>query len=152
MTAQLPAFLAPFQEQITIIEARPGSVATYYKLQDRLLCPCCRFPTLSSPSAYEICPICGWEDDGQGDHNAREHCGGPNGKYSLSEARENFDAHLHMYNAGEGVAHVERRDRKQEKLLSYVKKVIALEEPLDIALLDSLVPITRAVRDNGDGT
>ncbi len=26
-------------------------------------CPCCGQPTLAEPEAYEICPICGWEDD-----------------------------------------------------------------------------------------
>ncbi|WP_442894120.1 CPCC family cysteine-rich protein [Bradyrhizobium sp. AZCC 1721] len=30
-------------------------------------CPCCGFPTLSERSAWEICCVCWWEDDGQGD-------------------------------------------------------------------------------------
>ena len=27
-------------------------------------CPCCRYRTLTSRAAYEICPVCFWEDDG----------------------------------------------------------------------------------------
>lgn len=26
-------------------------------------CPCCDYWTLLEPSAYEICDVCGWEDD-----------------------------------------------------------------------------------------
>ncbi|WP_089401385.1 CPCC family cysteine-rich protein [Noviherbaspirillum humi] len=28
-----------------------------------LLCPCCGQRTISEPGAYEICSVCGWEDD-----------------------------------------------------------------------------------------
>jgi hypothetical protein len=27
-------------------------------------CACCGLPTLPSGSVYEICPLCGWQDDG----------------------------------------------------------------------------------------
>lgn len=30
-------------------------------------CPCCGYATLGEPEAYEICVVCGWEDDGQDD-------------------------------------------------------------------------------------
>lgn len=60
-------------------------------------CPCCGYPTLSERGAYEICSICDWEDDGQDDPRADEVWGGPNGQYSLSEARGNFQNHLTMY-------------------------------------------------------
>ncbi len=33
-------------------------------------CPCCRYVTLSERGGDEICPVCFWEDDGQGDHDA----------------------------------------------------------------------------------
>ncbi|MGP3999754.1 CPCC family cysteine-rich protein [Streptomyces sp. 8N706] len=52
-------------------------------------CPCCGFLTLGRRGWYEICPVCGWEDDGQDDHNADEYIGGPN-RVSLSEARRNY--------------------------------------------------------------
>lgn len=53
-------------------------------------CPCCRFLTVSEqpPGSYEICPICGWEDDSVQFHNPKV-SGGAN-DMSLSKARENF--------------------------------------------------------------
>ena len=47
-------------------------------------CPCCQSQLLSERAAFEICPVCKWEDDGQGDAN--EVTGGPNAT-SLIEAR-----------------------------------------------------------------
>jgi hypothetical protein len=41
-------------------------------LEKRAVCPCCGYPTLSEPVAYEICELCNWEDDGQGDADAEE--------------------------------------------------------------------------------
>ena len=35
-------------------------------------CPCCGNLTLSARSRFEICPVCGWEDDGQDDADAHE--------------------------------------------------------------------------------
>jgi hypothetical protein len=53
-------------------------------------CPCCKFKTLCGRAAYEICPICFWEDDGQDEHDADEIRGGPNGFLSLKQAQTNF--------------------------------------------------------------
>lgn len=53
-------------------------------------CPCCLFATLHGRGDYEIGPVCGWEDDGQDDHDADEVRGGPNSDISLTAARENF--------------------------------------------------------------
>jgi hypothetical protein len=55
----------------------------------RLACPCCGFLTLPSRGWHEICPVCGWDDDGQDDHDADEVRGAPN-KVSLTEARANY--------------------------------------------------------------
>ena len=60
-------------------------------------CPCCGFPTLDERGDYDICELCNWEDDGQDDLYADEVWGGPNGDYSLTEARRNFNKHLIMY-------------------------------------------------------
>ncbi|MCH7863016.1 CPCC family cysteine-rich protein [Sphingomonas sp. NPDC092331] len=56
-------------------------------------CPCCRSPALTDPGGFEICQICGWEDDGQGDADADVMRGGPNGNLSLAEARRRFAKH-----------------------------------------------------------
>jgi hypothetical protein len=65
------------------VSKAPGS-------QKQHRCPCCKFKTLYEQGGYEICPVCFWEDDGQGDADAHEVWGGPNGSLSLSEARANF--------------------------------------------------------------
>jgi hypothetical protein len=67
----------------------------------RETCPCCGYPTLTERSAYEICILCWWEDDGQDDPRADEVWGGPNHDLSLTEARRNFRDHLTMYNLGD---------------------------------------------------
>jgi hypothetical protein len=53
-------------------------------------CPCCGYLTLDERGAYEICPVCFWEDDGQDDADADVVRGGPNRALSLSQARENY--------------------------------------------------------------
>lgn len=55
-------------------------------------CPCCGFLTLDGRANFEICAVCFWEDDGQDDHDADRVRGGPNGRLSLTEARQNFQA------------------------------------------------------------
>lgn len=37
-------------------------------------CPCCLSITLPERGAFELCPMCFWEDDGQDEHDAEE-CG-----------------------------------------------------------------------------
>ncbi|MEK4525284.1 CPCC family cysteine-rich protein [Paenibacillus sp. FSL H8-0104] len=64
-------------------------------MKQRYKCPCCGYLTLFE--LFEICSMCNWEDDGQDDSHAEERWGGPNGDYTLSEARANFKRHLHMY-------------------------------------------------------
>lgn len=53
-------------------------------------CPCCGHRTLPERGSYELCSECGWEDDGQDDHDADAVRGGPNGPQSLSEARDEY--------------------------------------------------------------
>lgn len=53
-------------------------------------CPCCGYKTLAERNMYEICPVCFWEDDGQDDHDAHIVRGGPNGRLSLTQGRENY--------------------------------------------------------------
>jgi hypothetical protein len=69
-----------------------------FKYGTRYTCPCCGFPTFFERGGFEICELCDWEDDGQDDPQADEVWGGPNGKYSLSEARTNFKRFLTKHN------------------------------------------------------
>lgn len=64
-------------------------------------CPCCGYPTLLERDSYEICELCYWEDTEQDEYYPDEARGGPNGKYSLTRARENFARHMSMYDAEE---------------------------------------------------
>ena len=55
-------------------------------------CLCCGSRTLSTPGAFELCPVCWWQDDGQDESDADVVRGGPNGALSLTVARANFVA------------------------------------------------------------
>ena len=71
-----------FNEYTARVNARPHDLP--------LRCPCCGCTTLSERTAFEICEVCYWEDDGQDDGDADENRGGPNGSLSLSQARANY--------------------------------------------------------------
>lgn len=67
------------------------------KKMRRVTCPCCGYPTLDERGTYDICELCNWEDDGQDDDDSAVCQGGPNGGYSLDQARENFLKYRIMY-------------------------------------------------------
>jgi hypothetical protein len=99
-------------------------------------CPCCGYPTLRRRSFYEICPICRWEDDGQDDPDFAPYpsyflpddvAGGPNGRYSLTEARSNFVRHRQMTRPSNDALTKEMAQERQ------------LREAL-IVIYDSLLP------------
>ncbi|WP_432040279.1 CPCC family cysteine-rich protein [Streptomyces cucumeris] len=49
----------------------------------KVACPCCKFLTIEAKGWYEICPVCRWEDSGQGDIGEPNHV-------TPTEARLNF--------------------------------------------------------------
>jgi hypothetical protein len=49
-------------------------------------CPCCGSLAISKPGAYEICRVCGWEDDSS--QAADPDFGGGANHHSLNEARK----------------------------------------------------------------
>lgn len=69
---------------------------------------------LSERGGYEICRLCNWEDDGQDDPHADEVWGGPNGGYSLTQARLNFRQHLVMYDPLQSDTRIGGRDSRVE--------------------------------------
>jgi len=89
----------------------------------RATCPCCAYPTISGRAAYDICALCGWEDDGQDDAESGppgaprpdDIAGGPNLDYSLTEARNNFAEYVTMYRPTD-------RDFEQERAQTDVKR------------------------------
>jgi hypothetical protein len=54
-----------------------------------IACPCCGHATLSARGAYQICPVCFWEDDGQDNDDADVVRDGPN-RVSLTDGRKSF--------------------------------------------------------------
>jgi len=54
------------------------------------VCPCCEFLTLSEKErgSFEICDVCGWEDDNV-QYEDSSYSGGAN-KVCLNEAKKNF--------------------------------------------------------------
>ncbi|NLB54084.1 MAG: hypothetical protein GX808_14260 [Syntrophomonadaceae bacterium] len=56
--------------------------------KNKKLCACCGKPTLEKDSLFEICEVCGWQDDAvQNDDPG--YAGGAN-EMSLNEAREAY--------------------------------------------------------------
>ena len=75
-------------------------------------CPCCRSITLRRRAAYQVCPVCLWEDDGREEQHASECRSGAHGRLSLSQARLNYA----RYGACEpGLAHLSRRAPLRER-------------------------------------
>lgn len=56
-------------------------------MSQRVTCPCCGHRTLpSGPGDYEVCGVCGWDDDGVSTRQPTVWFGGPNAT-SLAEAQ-----------------------------------------------------------------
>lgn len=51
-------------------------------------CPCCDYYTLQERAAYQACPVCYWEDDGQ-DLDRLDEVSGPN-HITLRQGRKNY--------------------------------------------------------------
>lgn len=56
--------------------------------KNNLPCPCCKSLVLEESGEYEICPVCGWEDDPV-QRKDPDFAGGAN-ELSLNEARKAF--------------------------------------------------------------
>lgn len=80
-------------------------------------CPCCGFPTLDEREANCICELCNWEDDGQDDPYSEEVWGGPNGDYSLAEARRNFKRNSTMYRDNRSISRQGNKEFETKKSL-----------------------------------
>ena len=65
---------------------RTGKKVHYLVSPAEKRCPCCGQYYFQEKSAFEICPVCGWEDDPL-QRREEDFAGGAN-KISLREARE----------------------------------------------------------------
>lgn len=58
-------------------------------MSERVTCPCCGYLTLTASGDCEVCPVCGWEDDGVSTRRPLTWNGNPNG-ISLAEAQRRY--------------------------------------------------------------
>jgi hypothetical protein len=79
-------------------------------------CPCCNYPTLPERGSYYICPLCFWEDDGQDEPFCEEVWNGPNGDYSLIEARNNFAEYLTYYRPSDKEMFEKEKEKEHLKI------------------------------------
>jgi Cysteine-rich CPCC len=110
----------------------------------RVACPCCQLPTLTERGVYDICPVCWWEDDGQEDADADLVRGGPNRRYSLTQARANTRDHGDMYDPGQGIAVVLRPTEERLRLLDLARQMWSGALPVDEAALQRRIDAQRA--------
>ena len=68
--------------------ARTGKEIRYLEEKEELRCPCCGKYYFSQKRSYEICPVCGWEDDPV-QREDPDFPGGANAE-SLKEAQEKY--------------------------------------------------------------
>jgi hypothetical protein len=99
----------------------------------RVSCPCCACPTMFGDTG-EICDLCSWEGFEHDDHNAEEIIPGPNGNYSLTEGRFNFERYLTHYRP-EDESHF--RESEREKQLKQ-KMISAFETMMDEPSVEEL--------------
>ena len=70
-----------------------GLEVTYEGTEDERVCPCCHAYLFSEKNAYEICPVCGWEDDPS--QRRDELLAGGANRLSLAGAREELWRMIH---------------------------------------------------------
>jgi hypothetical protein len=107
-------------------------------------CPCCHLPTLHARGVFEICPVCWWEDDGQDDADADTVRGGPNGPYSLTQARANALDHGDMYDPGQGIPVVRHPGEARQRLMDFALTLRAGYTAADQTTLDHLIAAQRS--------
>lgn len=104
---------------------------------EHITCPCCGYKTLSAgPGAYEICPVCRWEDDGmpEGPFSVD----GPNG-ISLAEAQQRYS----RYGSAHILAIHEARPPRPDEARDVTWKPVLAARDIDpqVAYLRDLGPL-----------
>jgi Cysteine-rich CPCC len=89
-------------------------------------CPVCGYPTLKARGDFQVCHLCSWEDDGEDDPESGR--GGPNGDYTLKEARANWTAHQTMYRPGSRGFEMAKADLPMRRVLIAVFEAICQTE------------------------
>jgi hypothetical protein len=102
-------------------------------------CPSCGYPTLGEREGYEICTLCGWEDDGQDDENADAVWGGPNGGISLNDSRHNFEINIKNFN--EAKSEIEKSFASNKKrMIDCYERILVEADPIKRAAILKELP------------
>lgn len=138
-------------------------LGSFFKKLNRVTCPCCGYPTLEARGNYDICELCNWEDDGQDDEDSSKVLGGPNGDYSLDEARQNFQKYRIMYspdnnttiagadseetkNLKTELASIFDRMATENKISELWQQALKLEKALDQELIRSIEEYEKSLK------
>lgn len=138
-------------------------LGSFFKKLNRVTCPCCGYPTLEARGNYDICELCNWEDDGQDDEDSSKVLGGPNGDYSLDEARQNFQKYGIMYspdnntttaggdseetkNLKTELASIFDRMATENKISELWQQALKLEKALDQELIRSIEEYEKSLK------
>lgn len=101
-------------------------------------CPSCGYPTLGDRGCYEICTLCGWEDDGQDDENADEVWGGPNQELSLNDSRFLFETNK-KFNWAES-AREKRFASVRIRIIDCFERMLVEADPVKRAAISEELP------------
>jgi hypothetical protein len=78
-------------------------------------CQCCGEPTISEPDGYEICDVCGWEDDYVQNRDP-DYAGGAN-QMSLKEARAYWQSTQNRVTASNRSPEMDAIQQEAQRLL-----------------------------------
>lgn len=70
-----------------ICKATCANVFVEGEVEELHKCPCCEYKTLRHRGYYEVCRLCGWEDDGINDWDDYSNCN----RRTLMDARKLFE-------------------------------------------------------------
>ncbi|MFN8575740.1 MAG: CPCC family cysteine-rich protein [Candidatus Sericytochromatia bacterium] len=115
MADELEKKFKQFIEYVFHIERKSDKCCSS-KDSENFNCPCCNYPTLPERGSYYICPLCFWEDDGQDEPFCEEVWNGPNGDYSLREARNNFSDYLTYYRPDDKEMFEKQKEKEHLKI------------------------------------
>lgn len=119
-------------------------------MSERVTCPCCGHRTLpDGPGAYELCPVCEWEDDGISTREPTVWGGNPNG-VSLAEGQRRYRLYgsAHLSDSLDRVRPPRSDEPRDPDWQPYVSDEV--EVPAQTCLRDLgplLVHVTKTARD-----
>lgn len=104
---------ADFDAVLQRIQSQPIELPVQFT---RILCDACGYPSVTT-SPYDYCSVCDWEQEPE--HywkmvDPDEPSGGPNGPYSLTEARVNFERYGSMFSPDDPDVNYERVQQEIE--------------------------------------